>query len=43
MKVALTTVGKFHTFDLARELRARGALSDYGQKAMAIYDDMLKP
>ena len=43
MKVVLSTVGKFHTFDLARELRARGGWSDYGQKAMAIYDDMLKP
>lgn len=27
MKVALSTIGKFHTFDLARELHARGALS----------------
>jgi alpha-maltose-1-phosphate synthase len=27
MKVALSTPGKFHTFDLARELHARGALS----------------
>lgn len=27
MKVALSTPGKFHTFDLARELQARGALS----------------
>jgi glycosyltransferase involved in cell wall biosynthesis len=27
MKVALSTVGKFHTFDLARELHARGALA----------------
>jgi alpha-maltose-1-phosphate synthase len=27
MKVALSVVGKFHTFDLARELYARGALS----------------
>jgi starch synthase len=27
MKVALSTVGKFHTFDLARELNARGALA----------------
>lgn len=27
MKVALSTIGKFHTFDLARELRARGALA----------------
>lgn len=27
MKIALSTVGKFHTFDLARELHARGALS----------------
>lgn len=27
MKVALSTIGKFHTFDLARELYARGALS----------------
>lgn len=26
MKVALSTIGKFHTFDLARELYARGAL-----------------
>ncbi len=26
MKVALSTLGKFHTFDLARELHARGAL-----------------
>jgi hypothetical protein len=43
MKVVLSPVGKFHTFDLVRELHARGTLSDYGQKAMAIYDDMLKP
>jgi hypothetical protein len=43
MKVVLSTVGKFHTFDLARELRARVALSDYGQNVMAIYDGMLKP
>jgi glycosyltransferase involved in cell wall biosynthesis len=27
MKVALSTTGKFHTFDLARELHARGALA----------------
>ena len=27
MKVALSVVGKFHTFDLARELYARGALA----------------
>ncbi len=27
MKVILSTLGKFHTFDLARELHARGALS----------------
>lgn len=27
MKVALSTAGKFHTFDLARELHARGALA----------------
>jgi glycosyltransferase involved in cell wall biosynthesis len=27
MKVAVSTVGKFHTFDLARELHARGALA----------------
>ncbi len=27
MKVALSTPGKFHTFDLARELHARGALA----------------
>lgn len=27
MKIALSTVGKFHTFDLARELHARGALA----------------
>jgi starch synthase len=27
LKVALSTIGKFHTFDLARELYARGALS----------------
>jgi glycosyltransferase involved in cell wall biosynthesis len=27
MKVALSTVGKFHTFDLARELHARGLLA----------------
>ncbi|WP_395666720.1 glycosyltransferase family 4 protein [Methylocella sp.] len=27
MKVALSTIGKFHTFDLARELFARGALA----------------
>ena len=27
MKIALSAVGKFHTFDLARELHARGALS----------------
>lgn len=27
MKVALSTVGKFHTFDLARQLHARGALA----------------
>lgn len=27
MKIALSTIGKFHTFDLARELEARGALS----------------
>lgn len=27
MKVALSTIGKFHTFDLARDLYARGALS----------------
>ncbi|HUI20798.1 MAG TPA: glycosyltransferase family 4 protein [Methylocella sp.] len=27
MKVALSTIGKFHSFDLARELYARGALS----------------
>lgn len=27
MKVALSTVGKFHTFDLARELHARAALA----------------
>jgi alpha-maltose-1-phosphate synthase len=26
MKVALSTIGKFHTFDLARELRAHGVL-----------------
>lgn len=26
MKIALSTIGKFHTFDLARELEARGAL-----------------
>ena len=26
MKVVLTTIGKFHTFDLARELERRGAL-----------------
>ena len=26
MKVALSTIGKFHSFDLARELHARGAL-----------------
>ena len=26
MKVVLSTIGKFHTFDLARELQARGAL-----------------
>jgi glycosyltransferase involved in cell wall biosynthesis len=26
MKVVLSTIGKFHTFDLARELHARGAL-----------------
>ena len=27
MRVALSTLGKFHTFDLARELHARGALA----------------
>jgi glycosyltransferase involved in cell wall biosynthesis len=27
MKVSLSTIGKFHTFDLARELNARGALA----------------
>lgn len=27
MKVALSTAGKFHTFDLARQLHARGALA----------------
>jgi glycosyltransferase involved in cell wall biosynthesis len=27
MKLALSTIGKFHTFDLARELYARGALA----------------
>ena len=27
MRVALSTVGKFHTFDLARELHARGVLA----------------
>ncbi|MFT3735911.1 MAG: glycosyltransferase family 4 protein [Rhodocyclaceae bacterium] len=27
MKVVLSTIGKFHTFDLARQLHARGALS----------------
>jgi starch synthase len=27
VKVALSAIGKFHTFDLARELHARGALS----------------
>jgi starch synthase len=27
MRIALSTPGKFHTFDLARELRARGALA----------------
>src|ERR1019366_277261 len=27
VKVALSTIGKFHTFDLARELYDRGALS----------------
>lgn len=27
MKVALSTIGKFHTFDLARELHAHGALA----------------
>lgn len=27
MKVALSTIGKFHTFDLARELYTKGALS----------------
>jgi alpha-maltose-1-phosphate synthase len=27
MRVALSTPGKFHTFDLARELHARGALA----------------
>ncbi len=26
MKIVLSTIGKFHTFDLARELHARGAL-----------------
>lgn len=27
MKIALSTIGKFHTFDLARELHSRGALA----------------
>jgi starch synthase len=27
MRVTLSTIGKFHTFDLARELQARGALT----------------
>ncbi|WP_342617503.1 glycosyltransferase family 4 protein [Rhodoferax sp. GW822-FHT02A01] len=27
MKIALSTIGKFHTFDLARELHARGVLA----------------
>ncbi len=27
MKISLSTIGKFHTFDLARELYARGALA----------------
>ena len=27
MKIALSTIGKFHTFDLARELYARGSLT----------------
>jgi glycosyltransferase involved in cell wall biosynthesis len=27
MKIALSTIGKFHTFDLARELHARGELA----------------
>ena len=28
MRVALSTIGKFHTFDLARELQTRGALTE---------------
>jgi hypothetical protein len=34
MKVALSTIGKLHTFDLARELHSRGVL------ALAIYREL---
>lgn len=49
MKIALSTIGKFHTFDLARELYARGVLSNifsgyprFKLKNEALPDELIK-
>ena len=49
MKISLSTIGKFHTFDLARELFARGALANiftgyprFKLKNELLPDDLIK-
>jgi glycosyltransferase involved in cell wall biosynthesis len=45
MKVALSTIGKFHTFDLARELQKRGCFSEIftGYPAFKLRNEGLPP